>query len=283
MNNIDPISDRLEQIQVRFEERNAKFESLLKEIASTTNCQRHPKKICHLNIEAMKDHFRGPPLKPVYGPCPVCVSEERLRREAQQLRKDGVPAVLANASLESWKISSQKEEFVLDQVREYAESRGGFLVLLGDVGTGKSHLAVGVMRTVPGRRRFVKQQSLLNELRMSYRGNMNVDPVASCQSARLLVIDDLGLSSGGKDEHPMLHDILDYRYGEFLPTILTSNLNVTELEDFLGPRLFDRIRESGTVLSISGKSKRLGSRDTYMERAARAVQSTITGAERTLG
>ncbi len=64
----------------------------------------------------------------------------------------------------------------------------------------------------------------------------------------------------------MLHEILDYRHGERLPTIITSNLQFENLSGVLGERMADRLRESTfRVLTFSGSSNRRDARQRYFE------------------
>jgi DNA replication protein DnaC len=84
---------------------------------------------------------------------------------------------------------------------------------------------------------------------------------------RLLVLDDAGLSAGGRDELPMLHEILDYRYGRKLPTVVTSNLPWDELRNLFSERMEDRLRQcSFEVLTFSGPSYRSQLRNQYIEK-----------------
>ena len=130
-------------------------------------------------------------------------------------------------------------------------------------GTGKSHLSAAALRQIGGGW-FVKQSSLLFALRATYRDKAARDPIERAQSARLLVLDDVGISSGGRDELPLLHEILDHRHGEKLPTIMTSNLPLEGLSAVIGDRMSDRLRESAfRVLNFTGTSNRRGARQRY--------------------
>jgi DNA replication protein DnaC len=188
----------------------------------------------------------------VYSPCSVCASEA----EAGRLRGQGAPANLLHCTFENWQAEDEQSKAHLATVRDFAAKGRGFLVLLGNVGTGKSHLAVAVMRQ-SRRALFVTQAGLLRRLRETYRNSEADDPVEQCQRTPLLVIDDVGLSVGGRDEFPMLHEILDHRYGEYLPTILTGNFSWDAVRDILGERLCDRLCESAhAILHFGGHSHR---------------------------
>ena len=170
-------------------------------------------------------------------------------------------------SLDNWTPSNVAERQHVEDVRHYAKTiRRGFLILLGPVGVGKSHLAVGVVRHFKDRGNvFVKQSALLlRQLRATYDDRDADDPIKKCQAAPLLVLDEMGLSGGGKDELPMLSEILSYRYEQEKPTVITSNLSWDELQDELGDRLSDRMREAAyKVLVFSGPSHRSERREAY--------------------
>jgi DNA replication protein DnaC len=210
-------------------------------------------------------HYDGPGgWKPVYGSCPQCEEAEM----QGWLCSAGVPAVNLHCSLENWTPGDEAEKQHLAGCKTFAEEvRKGFMVLLGPVGTGKTHLAVGIMRGWEGSKSvFVKQSTLLRQLRATYGDKSAADPIPKCQSAGILVLDEMGLSGGGKDELPMLSEILDHRYGAKKPTILTSNCAWDELREILGPRLADRLKEAAfKVLVFSGESHRAEQRDNYFK------------------
>lgn len=84
-----------------------------------------------------------------------------------------------------------------------------------------------------------------------------------------LVLDEIGLSSGGRDELPLLHDILDHRHGNFLPTILTGNIELDTLRDVIGERMSDRLKESVfAILNFGGASHRSQARAGYFAKNA---------------
>jgi DNA replication protein DnaC len=211
--------------------------------------------------------------KPEYFSCPKCADE----RKRDRLLNYGTPNVLLHCAFDNWTAQTETERGHLESVRKFAEVKRGFLILLGPVGLGKSHLAVAVLRNFKssvtwgddrnsGEPVFVKQSTLLRRLRETYRDDKAADPVTKCQRAKILVLDEVGLSSGGKDELPMLHEILDYRYSYFLPTVITSNLSLNELGTELGERLADRLSEAAhAILIFSGESHRPNRREHYFK------------------
>lgn len=201
--------------------------------------------------------------RPVYAPCPLCLAECAELETQERLRGCGIPRILCRATFDNWVSDSEQDASVLDQARSFARARRGFLLLLGPSGTGKSHLGVAITRQFK-QPLFVKQSELLRRLRATYRDKAAVDPVEHAQNADLLVLDEVGLSPGGRDELPLLHDVLDHRHSELKPTVLTGNLDFDALESAVGVRMRDRLRESTfAILHLGGESRRGRKRDDY--------------------
>ena len=58
--------------------------------------------------------------------------------------------------------------------------------------------------------------------------------------ARRLIIDDVGMGgSGSAWEYGQLEDIVVYRYRERLPTVMTTNRDLTELPERIVSRFYD--------------------------------------------
>ncbi len=196
-----------------------------------------------------------------YVPCPKCLEAQQV----EKLQAYGLPANLTHATFENWIADDQSETEHLEVLKSFCKIQRGFLILIGGYGTGKSHLAAAALRTI-GKGWFVKQSSLLVALRQTYRDKAAFDPIDRAQSARLFVLDDVGLSAGGRDELPLLHEILDYRHSERMATIITSNFEWESISNVIGERMADRMRESAfRLLKFTGTSHRREARERYFD------------------
>lgn len=221
-------------------------------------CQRHPDK--PRQRDDRESCFQR---RPVFLPCEACAEEQRQEQEVERLKRMGVPLNLCNATFDNWTATDEIAEANLAKAREFTRVHRGFLVLLGDLGTGKSHLAVAVLRSFRTGL-FVKQSELLRRLRQTYRDRAAIDPVEAAQSTSCLVLDEIGVSPGGRDELPLLHDVLDYRHGNMKATVMTGNITLNGLQDVIGERMADRLRESAfAVLQFGGRSFRREARAHY--------------------
>lgn len=61
----------------------------------------------------------------------------------------------------------------------------------------------------------------------------------------MLILDEVGVQFGSEAEKLILFDVLNERYERCKATILLSNLTATEVKDYLGERVMDRMREDG--------------------------------------
>ncbi|MCX6923056.1 MAG: ATP-binding protein [Verrucomicrobia bacterium] len=238
-------------------------------------CDFHPEVECSIALAPTFENYRvrvgwsQEYTLPIYEECPKC----RAQRIRKWLARAGVPEVLHDCTLDNWTPDTDQERQHLEAVRTFTNDvRRGFLVLLGPVGVGKSHLAVAVLRrfSCPI---FIKQSTLLRQLRATYSDKEAADPIERCQEADLLVLDEMCVSGGGRDEWPMLSEILDFRYSHLTPTVITSNLGWDELRGELGDRLGDRMREAAhAVLVFAGASHRAERRDAYFDKGKKPGQ-----------
>jgi len=209
-------------------------------------------------------------LKRRFFDCPVCTDEMRDAALRVRLESQGVPGDLLHARLNNWEARSDMDRAAMEKVKEFAKVPRGTLILISPTfGNGKSHLAVACLAERK-EGRFITQNQFIADLRAEYGAKGRPRIVARLQETPLLVIDELGLTTGGRDELPAIHEVLTKRYGQRLPTIITGNFAKTdEMREVLGGRMFDRLRES-TFASVilSGTSMRRERRDQYLSASA---------------
>ncbi len=243
------------------------FHAYLETQPAVIQCDKHPGERRRLDKALSEAATIRAKYRPTaaYELCPICAQGTVEQEIRDRLARQGVPPLLLHCSLENYRAENEAEADNLRAVKEFAAWQRGFLVMLGKVGNGKTHLAIGVQRQCKGAV-FIQQSKLLSELRNSYHDRQVENPTERCQKARLLILDEVGVSGGGRDEYPMLHAILDHRYTHQLPTILTGNLNLDEFRQLLGERLTDRVREAASaILTFSGRSRRADNRAQYLD------------------
>ncbi|HEY6041948.1 MAG TPA: ATP-binding protein [Anaerolineae bacterium] len=128
--------------------------------------------------------------------------------------------------------------------KEYAENPEGWLILTGDYGVGKTHLAAAIANARVERGEsalFVVVPDLLDHLRAAFSPNSPVSFDRRFEEVRttpFLVLDDLGTQSSTPWAQEKLFQILNYRYAAKLPTVFTIGKDV-EIDERMKTRLFD--------------------------------------------
>jgi len=173
------------------------------------------------------------------------------------IRQACAPAKYFNSTFDNF-IGNEK---LIDELKKHEI---GNLVLYGNTGCGKTHLAVAMMRQaiitdinrILGLNwewnnkpqiltpRFVPAPELLLEIRQSFRDGSPIseaDVIKKYCEAGLLILDDLGSEKTSEYSITTLYIIIDRRDRELLPTIITTNLSQKEVEEKLGARIASRL------------------------------------------
>lgn len=134
------------------------------------------------------------------------------------------------------------------QLTEWAaDAKGRNLVIFGPVGAGKSHAAVAACRPAFFFRgldvRFVPIVELLDRFRPGGPPDAFDD---LCYLDRL-ILDDLGSEKVTDWTAERLSALINRRWLEELPTVVTSNLQPEALEEHVGAPTFSRLIGSGAV------------------------------------
>jgi DNA replication protein DnaC len=141
--------------------------------------------------------------------------------------------------------------------------RGENIVFVGNPGTGKSGLAIGILRQalLSGYRgRFYNAQDLLDELYASLADRSSAKLIRRLCRYDLLVIDELGYLTLKPEQVNAFFKLMGERYGK-KSTILTTNLDYPEWYDLfqrknLVDALLDRLNHHCITIRINGPSLR---------------------------
>jgi DNA replication protein DnaC len=148
------------------------------------------------------------------------------------------------------------------------------LYLAGQVGTGKTHAAWAAVvawccatrvRPAPGPGVdwgiratppviFTRMTDLLDDLRP---GDDSRQRIRDCQQTALLVIDDVGAEKPSEWTQERFYSVIDDRYANCRPLIVTSNLPPKKLGPQVGERSASRLAEMcGDVVPMTGSDRR---------------------------
>lgn len=135
------------------------------------------------------------------------------------------------------------------------------LILWGDVGTGKTFFAGCIANALLDRGVPVLMTNfsrILNRLASPMGEDRNAY-IESLSQYKLLIIDDLGVERNSEYALEQVFSVIDSRYRQRLPMIITTNLTLAELrgpEDMARARIYDRILERCVPIQLQGESRR---------------------------
>ena len=155
----------------------------------------------------------------------------------------------------------------LEYARNFLDNlkNGKGLFLTGNVGSGKTHLVVAIIdyiarihkRKIKSFVTFKTSVNMLAEIKYSFDKNSTEQVIEDYENCCLLVIDDLGSEKTTDWTNELFYKIIDYRYSNLKPLIITTNLTDQELKEKLSERLISRIYEMCKGLKLTGKDYRL--------------------------
>ncbi|MDU3520190.1 MAG: ATP-binding protein [Clostridium saudiense] len=136
------------------------------------------------------------------------------------------------------------------------------LMLYGEPGNGKTHAVSCIanylmLRGIPTICVSInKMLERIKETYSSYGKEGEETVLKSLSNADLLIIDDLGTEQKNEWSAAKIYNIMDSRYRNGLPTIITTNINLKDLENMYQKRAYDRLMEMCTPVLSDGKSIR---------------------------
>lgn len=134
---------------------------------------------------------------------------------------------------------------------------GANLILSGPVGTGKTGLAMAVLNWfLDTKPRAVTEFADVPEMLELLRPPADFDRMQPYLTAHVLVLDDLGTERATDWVRERLYVLVNRRYLDCLPTIITTNHTIKTLSDHVGERVVSRLQHEATVVAIRGKDLR---------------------------
>jgi DNA replication protein DnaC len=192
-----------------------------------------------------------------------------LKREIEYRRQHKIKRLLSTSGIKHVKTLNQFDwhfnpKISKDDILAFVNSpwvENAFnLVLIGDTGLGKSHIAAGIcyeaiLRGYPTA--CITAFDLVSRIHKAYNPASRIDYYAK---VRVLCIDELGYTYHKKEDTDILFQIISKR-NEILPTIVTTNLAPKEWGSIFSATaasaILDRLSFNGRFITFEGRSYRL--------------------------
>ena len=158
-----------------------------------------------------------------------------------------------------------KQQFLDFQSLRFLENNSN-IILIGNSGVGKTHLATSIGIAAAKKRistYFIKCHDLIDQLKKAHLENKLDSRIKHFSKYKLLIIDEIGYLPIGEQEAKMFFQLIDKRY-EKKSTIITSNINLADWSDIfvdnmLASAILDRLVHHSSIVNILGNSYRTAS------------------------
>jgi DNA replication protein DnaC len=232
--------------------------------------------------------YRGQPMKGYWAKglenfvtnpeCPKCKAERKereVKEESQRQRRDyesslegmGIGKRYYDTDFTNFSAYTDELKHHARIAENFANNPDGKLVMLGENGTGKTHLAISILKKTGGAMYTAFEIGVM--LRQSYNGDSREWKILKdlCNH-KLLVIDEIGRSKGSEWDLNWMSHIINTRHVAMRPLILISNRHLRRdcprgdsgcekcLENFFDNDVISRITEDGIVLRFTGADYR---------------------------
>lgn len=255
-----PVADYCQAFLARLGIETSKVEFLPERHPQFRECERHGR----YPISRVDEHGTVRYMAPI---CPVCAAE---RASYRLMETAAIPRRYQDCDFSNFVVEDPAQQAVLESCQDYAEHfgdrlrKGSGLILCGNPGTGKNHLASAITRTVLSQGRSVLNVTafeIIARIRQTWQSRgpkTDLDVIREFAGVDLLIVDEVGKTFGTDGERVHLFEVIDYRYREMKPTIVISNQTLGGIERYLGAAAFDRLCHGGHLLVFDWPSHRRG-------------------------
>lgn len=147
-----------------------------------------------------------------------------------------------------------------EYAKRFEKNKGESLLFMGTPGTGKTHLAAAitnyVIREFGIPVKFGTFTDILESIKKTFRSASDEEVIENLVSVPLLVIDDLGKERKSEWSNSILYTVINRRYEDYLPVIITTNETMETLKKNVGEATLSRLIEMCDGVKMVGMDYR---------------------------
>lgn len=133
------------------------------------------------------------------------------------------------------------------------------LIISGNVGTGKTHLAAAIANKLVSKGipvLFATFGEHLEHIKEEYDHTDKKEYLSRMKNIPMLVIDDIGKEKPTEWSQQVLFDVMNFRYEHKYPMVITTNLGERDLREHIGDALYSRACEMCSLVITKGGDQR---------------------------
>lgn len=189
-----------------------------------------------------------------------CRVAEKEKRARDELKRVSNLDYFRDLTFDSFNPHVPKVKEAYNAARRFAQDPSAWLLLIGGYGCGKTHLAAAIANEALQkgiRLYFAVVPDLLDYLRATFDPNSDSsydERFDMIRNVPLLILDDLGTENSKPWAREKLYQIINHRYNAKLPTVITTNQDLFQIDGRIHSRITDR--QLCTVIQVEAEDYR---------------------------
>ena len=172
------------------------------------------------------------------------------------IAQSNLPENCKGKSFENYNTQSEQQKKAKQLCQTYADNPQGNLLLCGQIGSGKTHLAIATLLAIAKKHKRIKYQNYKDMVKgianAARQDDTYYTELDKYRLPSVLLIDDFFKGNEHKETHlSYAYEIIDHRYKNSLMTIITTEKNISEMVR-IEEAITSRLLEKSTAVLMDG-------------------------------